>query len=387
MLATARAVAAFGAGVDQVGPGHWRVRGKGEYRQPAETIDCGNAGTAARLLMGAMAAFPISATFDGDGSLRSRPMKRVIDPLCDMGAQIRSSGGLLPLTIYGAFLRGLAYEPPVASAQVKSAILLAGLNASTATIVLEPRPTRDHTELMLAAFGADIEVVQTDSGRAVHIRPGPRLRPRPVTVPGDPSSAAFPLAAALVIPGSEVTVEGMLLNPLRTGLLDTLREMGADITVTPREDQGGEAVGDVTARYSALRGVVVPPERAPAMIDEYPVLAAVAAFADGPTSMRGVEELRHKESDRIASMAAGLRACGVALEEEMDGLVVQGRGRPPPGGAEVRTHGDHRVAMAHLVLGLGAERPVTVTRAEMIATSFPGFTELMRSLGAEIDPA
>ena len=387
VLATTRAVRAFGAEVEDLGGGRWRVRGQGAYRQPAETIDCGNAGTSVRLLMGAMAAFPISATFDGDESLRARPMKRVIDPLCDMGAQIRSTGGQLPLTIYGAFLRGLAYEPPVASAQVKSAILLAGVNASTPTIVLEPRPTRDHTERMLTAFGADLEVLETESGRAVHIRPGPRLRPRPVTVPGDPSSAAFLLGAALITPDSEVTVEGMLLNPLRTGFLDTLREMGAEIEVTARQDQGGEAVGDVTARTSALRGVMVPPERAPAMIDEYPILAAIAAFADGPTVMRGVEDLRHKESDRIASVAAGLRACGVQVEEEMDGMTVQGRGRPPAGGGDVRTHGDHRVAMAHLVLGLAAERPVTVNRAEMIATSFPGFAELMQSLGAEIEPA
>jgi len=385
VLATARAVAAFGAEVDQLGAGRWRVHGHGAFRQPSETIDCGNAGTSVRLLMGAMAGFAISATFDGDASLRGRPMQRVIDPLRDMGAQIRSRDGRLPLTIFGAFLRGLAYEPPVASAQVKSAILLAGLNASTPTTVLEPRPTRDHTEHMLSAFGADLEVVRTDNGRAVHLRPGPKLRPQPIAVPGDPSSAAFPLAAALVVPGSEVTVEAMLLNPLRTGLLDTLREMGADLEISVRGEQGGEPVGDVTARSSRLRGVVVPPERAPAMIDEYPVLAAVAAFAEGPTDMRGVGDLRHKESDRIASVAAGLRACGVAVDEEMDGLVVQGRGRAPAGGAEVRTHGDHRVAMAHLVLGLGAERPVSVNRAEMIATSFPGFVTMMQGLGAEIE--
>jgi 3-phosphoshikimate 1-carboxyvinyltransferase len=385
VMATAAAVRAFGAVVERA-DGGWRVTGHGEFRQPDGVIDCGNSGTAARLLMGAAGAFPIEVSFDGDASLRNRPMDRVLTPLADMGVQVRGDGRL-PLTIHGGFLRGLAYEPPVASAQVKSAVLLAGLNAASETIVLEHRPTRDHTERMLTAFGADLAVEDAEIGRAVHIRPGPRLRPTRVDVPGDPSSAAFLLAAALVTEGSEVTVEGVLLNPLRTGLFETLQEMGAEIEITGRRDKGGEPVGDITARSSRLRGVVVPPERAPSMIDEYPILAAVAAFAEGETVMRGVAELRVKESDRITAMAAGLRASGVQVGEEMDGLVVRGTGRPPRGGADIRTHGDHRIAMANLVLGLAAERPVCADRGEMIATSFPGFAETMRDLGADIETA
>jgi 3-phosphoshikimate 1-carboxyvinyltransferase len=325
----------------------------------------------------------MQTTFDGDESLRSRPVDRVIQPLTAMGAQIR--GDQLPLTVIGAFLRGLAYEPPVASAQVKSAVLLAGLNAAGPVTVLERLPTRDHTERMLAAFGADVSVEEAEIGRAVHLRPGARLRPTRVRVPGDFSSAAFPLAAALITPDSEVTVRGVLLNPLRTGLLDTLREMGAQIEIGGARDMGGEPVGDLTARTSRLRGVVVPPERAPSMIDEYPILAAVAAYAEGATVMRGVGELRHKESDRITATATALRACGVQVDEEMDGVVVHGRGRPPRGGAEVETHGDHRLAMAFAVLGLGAEAAVRVDRPEMIATSFPDFAALLRGLGAELE--
>ena len=384
VLATADAVRAFGAGVERTGEGEWRIEGRGELRQPAGVIDCGNSGTGLRLLMGAAAGYLIQTTFDGDDSLRGRPVDRVLTPLAAMGAQVR--GDSLPLTVIGAFLRGLAYEPPVASAQVKSAVLLAGLNAASPVTVLERRPTRDHTERMLAAFGADITVEETDLGRAVHLRPGARLRPTHVDVPGDFSSAAFPLAAAVVTPGSEVTVEGVLLNPLRTGFLQTLREMGADITVTNARDSGGERVGDITARHSRLRGVVVPPDRAPSMIDEYPILSAVAAFAQGETVMRGVQELRLKESDRITTTASALRHCGIEVEEEMDGLVVTGRGGAPSGGCVVETHGDHRVAMAFLVLGLGAERSMTVDRAEMISTSFPGFVPLMQGLGADIGP-
>ena len=387
VLATARAVRAFGAEVEQAGPGRWRVRSDGEFRQPDGVIDCGNSGTAARLLMGAMGAFPIEATFDGDASLRRRPMDRVLKPLAAMGVQVRCPEERLPATLYGGFLRGLAYEPPVASAQVKSAVLLAGLNASTPTLVLEQKRTRDHTERMLAAFGADIDVEHSDEAWIIRLQPGRRLRGTRVAVPGDVSSAAVPLVAALVTPDSEVTVEGVLLNPLRAGLLETLIEMGAQLEITGERDQGGEPVGDVTARTSALRAVKVPASRAPSMIDEYPVLAAAAAFADGSTVMCGIEELRHKESDRIALMARGLAACGAEVEEEMDGLTVHGDGKPPFGGTDVHTHGDHRIAMAHLVLGLGAEQPVTVDRAEMIATSFPSFLELMQGLGAEIAAA
>ena len=387
VLATAGAVRAFGADVERTGPGRWRIRGQGEFRQPEGVIDCGNSGTAARLLMGAMGGFPIEATFDGDASLRRRPMDRVLKPLAAMGVQVRCPEARLPATLYGGFLRGLAYEPPVASAQVKSAVLLAGLNASTPTLVLEPKRTRDHTERMLAAFGADIDVEHSDEAWIIRLQPGRRLRGTRVAVPGDPSSAVFPLAAALITPGSEVTVEGVLLNPLRAGLFETLREMGANMEISGEREEGGEPVGDVTARTSQLRGVVVPASRAPSMIDEYPVLAAVAAFAEGSTVMCGVEELRHKESDRIALLARGLAACGVEVEEEMDGLTVHGDGGTPHGGAEVHTQGDHRIAMAHLVLGLGSAEPVTVDHAEMIATSFPTFLELMRGLGAEIAEA
>ena len=380
ILATARAVEAFGARVQRLGEGRWRVTGHGGFKQPAGVIDCGNAGTGVRLLMGAAAGYPITATFDGDASLRKRPMARVTGPLSDMGA--RFEGERLPITVTGGGLRGLDYWQDVPSAQIKSALLLAGLNASGDTVVHEPVQSRDHTERMLAAFGAQIRVAELDDCVAVRLVGGQSLTGAAVSVPGDPSSAAFPLAAALVVPGSEVTVEGVMLNPLRTGLFETWREMGADLTVANRRTAGGEEVGDVTARHSALRGVVVPPARAASMIDEYPVLAAVAAFADGPTVMRGVGEMRVKESDRIALMAAGLQACGVAVEEEPEGFTVTGG--PVRGGATVTTHGDHRIAMSHLVLGLGAAEPVTVDEPGMIATSFPGFVELMRGLGADI---
>jgi 3-phosphoshikimate 1-carboxyvinyltransferase len=381
VLATAAACRAFGAGVERDPAGVWTVTGSGEFRQPAGVIDCGNSGTALRLLMGAASGYLIQSEFDGDASLRLRPVDRVSAPLGAMGATIRGDG--LPLTVIGAFLRGLSYEPPVASAQVKSAVLLAGLNAASPTTVLERRPTRDHTERMLPLFGADVSIEDGEIGRAVHLRPGAKLRGAVVRVPGDPSSAAFPLAAALITPGSEVTVEGVLLNPLRTGLLDTLQDMGAELRVEVHDTEG-EPVGDVTARFSRLRPVTVPPDRAPSMIDEYPILCALAAFAEGPTVMRGVEELRHKETDRITAVATGLRACGVEVEEEMDGLIVHGRARPPRGGAVVETHGDHRLAMAFAVLGLGAEAAVTVDRAEMVGTSFPGFAEMMQGLGADL---
>jgi len=384
VLATAEAARAFGAKVERLGEGRWRVEGRGGFAEPSGVIDCGNAGTGVRLLMGAAAGYSIATRFDGDASLRKRPMGRVTGPLELMGARFETTeGGRVPLTVHGGGLKGIDYRLPVASAQVKSAVLLAGLNAEGATTVTEPEPTRDHTERMLRAFGASVEVTDMPQGRRIVLTPG-RLTAQAVSVPGDPSSAAFPLVAGLIIPGSEVTVAGVLLNPLRTGLLDTLSEMGADLTIEEAAS-AGERVGDVTARFSRLKGVIVPPERAPSMIDEYPILAAAAAFAEGPTVMRGIGEMRVKESDRIALMAAGLKACGVEVEEEPDGLIVHGRGRAPRGGGEVRTQGDHRIAMSHLILGLAAEQAVRVDEPGMIATSFPGFVELISGLGGRIE--
>lgn len=386
VLATARAVEAFGADVERSGPGAWRVEGAGAFHSPAETIDCGNAGTGVRLLMGAAAGCAMTARFDGDASLRSRPMGRVVRPLEQMGARFAWHGpeDRLPLTVEGGGLKAIDYVQTVASAQVKSAILLAGLNAEGVTSVHEPERSRDHTERMLRAFGATVNVAveDGDAGWRISLEGGQPLTGTDVAVPGDPSSAAFPLAAGLVVEGAEVTVEGVMLNSLRTGLFDTWLEMGADLTIENRRMAGGEEVGDVTARHSALKGVVVPEDRAASMIDEYPILAATAAFAEGETVMRGIGEMRVKESDRIALMAAGLRACGVWVEEEPEGFVVTGG--PVRGGATVTTHGDHRIAMSHLVLGLAADQAVTVDEPDMIATSFPGFVELMQSLGADL---
>jgi 3-phosphoshikimate 1-carboxyvinyltransferase len=382
---TAAAMAAFGADVERLGEGRWRVTGRGGLTEPAEVIDCGNAGTAVRLILGAAAAFDLSATFTGDASLRRRPMKRVLKPLGMMGATwLCREGGRLPLTLKGGNLVAIEYRLPEPSAQVKSAILLAALRARGETRVIEPSPSRDHTERMLEAFGARVKVEELADGRHIRLVGGQSLRSVPVSVPGDPSSSAFPLVAALVTSGSEVTIEGVMLNPLRTGLITTLQEMGANIVITHRRQSGGEDVGDITARHSSLRGVTVPPERAVSMIDEYPILAVASAFAEGRTVMRGIGELRVKESDRIALMAAGLRACGVEIEEEPEGLIVTGRTQVP-GGAMVRTHGDHRIAMSFLVLGLASASPVSVDEADMIATSFPGFHALMSSLGARID--
>ena len=387
VVRTAEAMQAFGAGVERLGEGRWRVLGHGGLTEPSEVIDCGNSGTGARLIMGAAARFPLTATFTGDASLRRRPMARVTDPLTEMGALcVARGGGRLPLAIRGGALRRIRYQQPVPSAQVKSALLLAGLGSGVE--VIETDPTRDHTERMLRAFGAVVEVEDlAGTGRAIHLQGGQTLSATQVRVPGDPSSAAFPLVAALITPGSEVTVEGVLLNPLRSGLFETLIQMGADLTITNRREDGGEPVGDITARHSSLHGVEVPASRAASMIDEYPILAVVAAFAEGPTVMRGVGELRVKESDRIALMAAGLEACGVMVEEEPEGMIVTGLARANHkvrGGALVETHGDHRVAMAHLVMGLAADAPISVDEPGMIATSFPGFEALMRGLGADI---
>jgi 3-phosphoshikimate 1-carboxyvinyltransferase len=384
VLATARAAEAFGAKVEPLGGGRWRVTGRGGFQTPGSLIDCGNAGTGVRLLMGAAAGYPISVTFDGDASLRSRPMGRVTDHLTRMGARFDWSGkpGLLPATLTGGTLQAIDHLQSVASAQVKSAILLAGLNAQGVTSVTEPEKSRDHTERMLRAFGATVDVEELGEGWVVRLQGGQSLTGTKVSVPGDPSSAAFPLAAGLIVPGSDVTVEGVMLNPLRTGLFDTWIEMGADLTITNRRVSGGEDVGDITARHSALKGVVVPESRAASMIDEYPILAATAAFADGRTVMRGVGEMRVKESDRIRLMVDGLRACGVAVEEEPEGFIVTGG--PVAGAATVHTSHDHRIAMSHLVLGLAAAAPVTVDEPEMIATSFPGFVELMNGLGGQV---
>jgi 3-phosphoshikimate 1-carboxyvinyltransferase len=387
ILATARAVQAFGANLYGTGDGAWRVEGQGGYQTPPDVIDCGNAGTGVRLLMGAAAGFDLSVTFDGDASLRKRPMKRVTGPLAVMGARFDwgATEDRLPLTLHGGGLQGMVYRQTFASAQVKSAILLAGLNAAGETAVIEPEPSRDHTERMLRAFGVAVEVSETEDGRVARLSGGQRLTGTHVAVPGDPSSAAFPLAAGLMVPGSAVTVEGVMLNPLRTGLFQTWIEMGADLTIANRRMAGGEEVGDVTARHSTLKGITVPPERAASMIDEYPILSATAAYAEGRTVMRGIAEMRVKESDRIALMAAGLAACGVKVEEEPEGFIVTGAARVQ-GDAIVRTAHDHRIAMSHLVLGLAAEEPVAVDDPGMIATSFPRFVQLMQGLGASIEP-
>lgn len=385
ILATARAISAMGARVEKLGEGRWKVTGSGRLQSPIDIIDCGNAGTGVRLLMGAAAGFPLTADFTGDASLRKRPMKRVTGPLADMGATFiwKDQEDRLPLTVKGGNLSGIDYTQSVASAQVKSAILLAGLNAIGTTRITEPEKSRDHTERMLTAFGAKVDVQDMGEGWIISLEGGQSLTGTSVSVPGDPSSAAFPLAAALIVPGSEVTVENVMLNPLRTGLFDTWIDMGADLTISNRRMSGGEEVGDITARYSQLKGIVVPEMRAAAMIDEYPILAATAAFAEGQTVMRGIGEMRVKESDRIALMVAGLRACGVEVEEETEGFIVTGADSVP-GGAVVETAHDHRIAMSHLVLGLAAEQPVSVLDPEMIATSFPGFVQLMNGLGGSV---
>ena len=388
VIRTAQAMGEFGATVTQEGEGRWRVAGHARFLAPENVVDCGNSGTGVRLIMGAAAGFDMVSTFTGDPSLRGRPMLRILKPLGEMGARwLCREGGRLPLALQGGGLAGITYRPPEPSAQVKSAVLLAGLNAAGVTEVIEAEPTRDHTERMLTAFGGEIEVSDRPDGRHIRLAGGQRLIGAHVRVPGDPSSAAFPIVAGLITPGSAVTVEGVLLNPLRAGLFMTLQEMGANLAITNEREEGGERVGDLTARYSQLKGVVVPPERAPSMIDEYPILAVAAAYAEGPTVMRGIGELRVKESDRIAMMAAGLAANGVGAEEEPEGLIVAGTARANhrvAGGGLVRTHGDHRIAMSCLVLGLGAEHAVAVDEPGMIATSFPGFGALMAGLGAEI---
>ncbi|HJS61321.1 MAG TPA: 3-phosphoshikimate 1-carboxyvinyltransferase [Pseudolabrys sp.] len=389
VLHTANAMRALGAHLERTGEQAWRIRGVGVagFAQPVGPLDFGNSGTGCRLAIGAVAGSPVTVTFVGDESLRSRPMRRVLDPLEKMGARVLevADGGRLPLTIRGAADPiPIIYEPPVASAQLKSAVLLAGLAAPGETIVIEAEATRDHTERLLKHFGAKItSKSHGEHGRRIVLKGQPELEPANVLVPADPSSAAFPLVAALLAPGSELVLEAVMTNPLRTGLLATLREMGASIEVVDKRDDGGEEIGDLRVRTSALKGVDVPAERAPSMIDEYPILAVAASFAEGVTRMRGLQELRVKESDRLAATVDMLRANGVAAEIEGDDLIVQGKGRPA-GGAEVKTHMDHRIAMSALVMGLASENPVRIDDSAFIATSFPGFVELMRSIGADL---
>lgn len=389
VLHTADAMRALGARVERASDNSWRVHGVGVggFAQPARALDFGNSGTGCRLVIGAVAGAPVTATFDGDDSLRSRPMRRVLDPLEKMGARIVqvTDGGRLPLTVHGAADPiPIVYEPPVPSAQLKSAVLLAGLAAPGETTVIEAEATRDHTERLLKHFGAKVSSKpHGDHGRRIVLQGQPELEPANVLVPADPSSAAFPLVAALIVPGSELIVEAVMTNPLRTGLLTTLREMGASIEALEKRDDSGEEVADLRVCTSALKGVDVPPERAPSMIDEYPILAIAASFAEGITRMRGLKELRVKESDRLVATADMLRANGVAVEIEGDDLIVQGKGRPG-GGGEVKTHMDHRIAMAALMMGLASENAVRIDDSAVIATSFPGFVDLMRSIGADL---
>ncbi|MGU3361895.1 3-phosphoshikimate 1-carboxyvinyltransferase [Methylobacterium sp. M6A4_1b] len=393
VLRTAAAAQALGADVERVGEGRWRLRGVGigGLSDPEDVLDFGNAGTGSRLMMGVVGGQPVTATFDGDASLRKRPMRRILDPLVRMGTEVVSEeeGGRVPLTLRGPREAiPITYETPVASAQIKSAVLLAALNAPGTTTVIEAAATRDHTERMLRLFGAEVTVTPhgpDGHGRAITLTGQPTLRGIKVVVPADPSSAAFPLVAALLVPGSEVTLEGVMMNPLRIGLITTLIEMGADIERLREREEGGETVADLRVRASRLRGVEVPPERAPSMIDEYPVLAVAAAFAEGTTTMRGLHELRVKESDRLAAVADGLSSNGVAHVVDGDDLIVHGTGEPARGGGTVATHLDHRIAMAFLVMGLATRAPVTVDDGAMIATSFPSFLPTMQGLGGRIE--
>jgi len=393
VLGTAAAMRAFGADVARLGEGEWRIHGVGVggFAEPDDVIDCGNAGTGVRLIMGAMATSPITATFTGDASLRARPMARITDPIGLFGAAAYGrAGGRLPMTIIGAAEPvPVRYTTPMPSAQVKSAVLLAGLNAPGQTVVIEREATRDHTERMLAGFGAEITVENTGEGRVITLTGQPELKPQSIAVPRDPSSAAFPVCAALITEGSDVLVPNIGLNPTRAGLFDTLREMGADLTYENPREEGGEPVADLRARYSPdMTGIRVPPQRAASMIDEYPVLSVVAAFATGKTEMVGVKELRVKESDRIDAMARGLEANGVVVEEGEDFLTVHGMGPGGmPGGGTAAARLDHRIAMSFMVAGLAAKKPVSIDDGAPIATSFPGFEPLLAGLGARIERA
>ncbi|MDP2411197.1 MAG: 3-phosphoshikimate 1-carboxyvinyltransferase [Pseudolabrys sp.] len=389
VIHTADAMRALGARVERTGDGVWRIHGVGVggFAQPDAALDFGNSGTGCRLVLGAVAGCPITATFDGDASLRKRPMRRVLDPLEKMGARAidAAEGGRLPLTLQGAAdPMPIIYESPVPSAQLKSAVLLAGLAAAGETTVIEAEATRDHTERMLKHFGAKVvSKPHGDHGRRITLQGQPELAAASVVVPADPSSASFPLVGALITPGSDLILEAVMTNPLRTGLFKTLLEMGANIETLATRDDGGEEVADLRVRTSILRGVEVPPERAPSMIDEYLILAVAAAFAEGTTRMRGLKELRVKESDRLDATADMLRVNGVAVEIDGDDLIVHGKGRPPGGGL-VATHMDHRIAMSALMMGLNSDNPIRIDDSAFIATSFPGFTETMRSLGADL---
>jgi 3-phosphoshikimate 1-carboxyvinyltransferase len=390
VINTARAVTALGAPARRIDGGQWQVDGVGvgALAEPADVLDLGNSGTGARLLSGLIAGHPITAFLTGDASLRRRPMNRIVGPLAQIGARFETrAGGRLPMAIIGA--RDpvpVVYRLPVPSAQVKSAVLFAALNAPGATTVIEPEPTRDHSELMLRHFGAEVSVVDRKDGRAITLLGQPELKARAVRVPGDPSSAAFFAVAALLVPGSSLILTEVGINPLRAGLYETLKEMGADIRFLNQRVEAGEAVADMHITHTPLSGVEVPSERAPSMIDEYPILAVAAAFAKGRTVMRGLAELRVKESDRLTAIADGLKAQGVRVEIEEDSLIVHGTDGPCAGGGMVATHMDHRIAMSFLVLGMAARAAVTVDDGAMIATSFPDFVEIANRLGAAIAP-
>jgi 3-phosphoshikimate 1-carboxyvinyltransferase len=391
VLNTAQALRRLGVPIEREGDGTWTVNGVGllGLAEPDAVLDLGNSGTGARLLMGLVATHPFTSFFTGDESLCRRPMARVTGPLTQMGARfVTRSDGRLPLAVIGADEpMPIDYRLPVPSAQVKSAVLLAGLNAPGATSVIEPAATRDHTENLLRHFGATVAVADGPEGRHIRVTGQPELMAADLTVPGDPSSAAFPLVAALLVPDSALSIAGIGINPLRTGLLATLVEMGADLRYANRRIAGGEPVADLVARAGALKGVTVPAERAPSMIDEYPILAIAAACAAGRTVMHGLQELRVKESDRLAAMAQGLAACGVNVAVEADTLIVEGDGRPPAGGTAIAARLDHRIAMAFLVMGMAARSPTRIDDGATIETSFPGFVALMNGIGAAIGPA
>lgn len=385
VLNTAKAVSALGAPATKENA-DWVVKGRGVggLQQPVAPLDFGNSGTGTRLMMGVITGHPITVTMTGDASLSRRPMRRVLAPLKSMGLEIADDRDMLPLTIRGtARPLPIEYRLPVPSAQVKSAILIAGLSAAGETTVIEAEPTRDHTERMLRFFGAEVTSERRDGLTRISVKGDAEMEGREVVVPGDPSSAAFLAAAALIVPGSEVTIEGVLVNPTRTGFYLTVREMGGDVTFLNEREEGGEPIADIRVRASRLHGVNVPAERAPSMIDEYPVLAVVAAFATGDTVMDGLAELKVKESDRLAATAAGLAANGVSANVDGDRLTVHGTGGKVAGGGQVATHLDHRIAMAFLTMGLASEQPVTVDDVGMIATSFPEFRGLMEALGAQ----
>ncbi|MCI0467282.1 MAG: 3-phosphoshikimate 1-carboxyvinyltransferase [Beijerinckiaceae bacterium] len=388
ILRTAAACKALGARAGRQGGGRWLVQGCGigTLLSPRETLDFGNSGTGMRLMMGVIGSHAITAAFDGDASLRKRPMQRVLDPLCLMGAEVLSEapGGRCPVTLRGTSEPiPIEYTTPVPSAQVKSAVLFAGLNSPGRTTVIESEATRSHTEKMLKHFGASIKIEPfAERGQKISLEGRPELRPARVSVPADPSSAAFPMVAATIVPGSDIVIEGMMMNSLRTGLLTTLLEMGADISILDRREEGGEEAADLRVRAAALKGADIPASRAPSMIDEYPVLAVASAFASGETRMRGLSELRVKESDRLLAIVSGLRAAGISAQIIGDDLIVEGRGGDVPGGGIAQTQLDHRIAMSFLCLGLASRRPMAVDDIGMIATSFPAFRSHMEQLGA-----